>query len=103
MIINDDDDDDDDPLNGDFCHLHWYFGHLFLMQKSHDSDKSPIMVFLSLGLVLLSRDKYPTRDFGHLTGVFASQWYFPHINPCGVFATYISRHVYCTSYCNIFQ
>ena len=100
---DDDDDDDGDPLNGDFCHLHWYFGHLFLMQKSHDSVKSPIMVFLSLelvllslGLVLLSRNKYPTRDFGHLTGVFASQWYFPHINPCGVFATYISHHVYCT-------
>ena len=74
-----DDDDDGDPLNGDFCHLHWYFGHLFPMQKSHDSDKSPIMgflslglVLLSLGLVLLSRDKYPTWDFGHLTGVFAS-------------------------------
>ena len=71
--------DDVDPLNGDFCHLHWYFGHLFPMQKSHDSDKSPIMgflslglVLLSLGLVLLSRDKYPTWDFGHLTGVFAS-------------------------------
>ena len=76
---DDDDDDDGDPLNGDFCHLHWYFGHLFPMQKSHDSDKSPIMgflslglVLLSLGLVLLSRDKYPTWDFGHLTGVFAS-------------------------------
>ena len=75
----DHDDDDGDPLNGDFCHLHWYFGHLFPMQKSHDSDKSPIMgflslglVLLSLGLVLLSRDKYPTWDFGHLTGVFAS-------------------------------
>ena len=82
MVYDDDDDDDDDgddPLNGDFCHLHWYFGHLFPMQKSHDSDKSPIMgflslglVLLSLGLVLLSRDKYPTWDFGHLTGVFAS-------------------------------
>ena len=76
---DDGDDDEDDPLNGDFCHLHWYFGHLFPMQKSHDSDKSPIMgflslglVLLSLGLVLLSRDKYPTWDFGHLTGVFAS-------------------------------
>ena len=74
------------------------------MQKSHGSVKSPITVFLSLGLVLLSlelvllsHNKYPTRDFGHLTGVFASQWYFSHRNPCGVFSTYISHHVYCTT------